>query len=139
MRSIRAFCLDFPYMGQERGTLNIKINLEYMAVTDVWVTCKPNGVSGNYCTVTIDSVVWRLAVGSIERNCCGYRFEVSSRCVWHLRLMRLYIHLLLQCMKFKYPFDLEIPFLCIPLTLLIRIRMVLALRLVGVMTRHLDL
>jgi hypothetical protein len=48
--------------------------------------------------------------------------------------MRLYIHLLLQCMKLEYPFDLEIPFLCIPLTLLIRIRMVFALRLVGVMT-----
>jgi len=47
------------------------------------VTCKLNGVSGNYCTATVDSMVWfgmvwRLAVGSIERNCCGYRFEVST-------------------------------------------------------------
>ena len=88
MRSVRAFCLDFPYMGQERGTLNTKINVEYLAVMDVSVTCKPNGVSGNDCIVTIDSVVWygivwyrmvwRLAVGSIERNCWGYRFEVST-------------------------------------------------------------
>lgn len=37
-------------------------------------------------------------------------------------------------MKLKYPFDLEIPFLCIPFTFLISIRMVFALRLVGVMT-----
>ena len=58
MRSARAFCLDFPYMDQERGTLNTKIILEYLTVTDVSVMCNPNDVSGNYCTVTIDSMVW---------------------------------------------------------------------------------
>ena len=67
MINVRAFCLDFPYMGQERGTPNTKIILEYLAVTDVSVSCKPNGVSGNYCTVTVDSMVWHgRAFGSRE-------------------------------------------------------------------------
>jgi hypothetical protein len=65
---------EFSGIDQERGTLRAKGIVECQAVTDIPVTCKPIGVAGDYCTITIDGMVWygmawRLEVGRIESTC----------------------------------------------------------------------
>ena len=42
------------------------------------MTCKANGVSGNYCTVTVGSMVWRLEVGTLKGIVTGIDLKLAQ-------------------------------------------------------------